>query len=73
MITEKRLIELERNVVKSMGWNANATEKERKQVNKRWDKMAGNTCFHDALKKMIKEKSEKAREKKILKQRIKLN
>ena len=55
-LTKKRLKELELNIIKSHGWNANETDAERKIINKRWDKMAGNTSFTDAIKKMIKEK-----------------
>jgi len=58
-LTKKRLEELELNIMKSMGWSANATEQERKIINKKWDTMAGDTSFHDAIKKMIREKNKK--------------
>lgn len=58
-ITTKRLKELEKNIRKSYGWDAFETPAERKIINKRWDKMAGNTSFHDAVKQMIKDRSRK--------------
>jgi len=58
-ITQKRLKELDRNVIKSMGWNANESENERKIIMRRWDKMSGKTSFHDAIRKMIKRKRRK--------------
>ena len=58
-LSKKRLIELDKNIMKSMGWKSGATEVERKIINKRWDKMAGHTSFHDAIRKMIKEQTKR--------------
>jgi len=57
VLNEKRLLELNKNILKSMGWNANETPQERKIILKRWNKMDGRTSFHDAIKVMIREKS----------------
>ncbi len=59
MVSEKRLKELDSNILKSMGWNANETPQERKEILKKWDKMDGSSSFHDAIKTMIREKSKK--------------
>ena len=56
MITKKRLIVLNDNINKSMGWSAKETEQERKEILKFWDKLDGRSSFHDCIRFMINEK-----------------
>jgi len=59
VLNEKRLLELDQNIRRSMGWSAKENPQERKLILKRWDKLGGETSFHDTIKVMIREKQNK--------------
>jgi hypothetical protein len=56
MISEKRLKELDNNILRSMGWNANESQQEKKEIMRKWNKMSGQSSYHDAIKELIREK-----------------